>query len=274
MQEYSSDNWIQKRMHTVDKPYIPLGVSAVGCYRVNRKWTEHWHARWFAELFWGVEGEGRFQYGDQEIEVTCDDIFVYFPGTEHRIRSSSSNWKYCWVVLDHADCIRWIQGFGLGEGRHVAGTCPLHRFTAIRDALQMQSMEGEYTAAHEMHALLLDAARNHRKPSNSLMAQAKTVLDVHYADPNLTIQSLADELSMHRTTLFRKFRDQYGLTPSDYLKNLRLHTALQMVQQGETSVQEISRQCGYNDPNYLTRLVKKHLGKFASDIRRENNLKV
>jgi len=97
MQKCNSENWIEKRSHPLARPYIPLGVHAVGCYRVNRKWAEYWDSRWFAELFWGFEGEGRFQYGNREIKVACGDIFVYFPGTEHRIRSVSSTWKYCWV---------------------------------------------------------------------------------------------------------------------------------------------------------------------------------
>ena len=175
-------------------------------------------------------------------------------------------------MLDHADCIRWFQGFGLGEGRHVAGNCPVHRFEAIRDALRMQSVEGDYAAAHEMHALLLDAVRTHREPTSSLMDRAKTILDAHYADPNLSIQSLADELELHRSTLYRQFRSQFGLTPQDYLKNLRLHAAMQMVQQGKTTIQEISRSCGYSDPNYLTQLIKKHLGRSASDIRRKETI--
>jgi len=267
MQNAYPKTWIQKRAHPGGREHLPLGIAAVGSYLLNRHWKEHQPPRWFAQLFWVFEGEGAFAVGDREVTVGRDDIFVYAPGTEHRIRSTSNQWGYCWVVFDHADCVQWFRGFGFGEGRYPSGPCPRDRFSSIRRALRDGSIEGEYEAAHLGHALLLEASRQ-RPPVHSLMTRAKQRMDDRYTDPDLTVQSLADELEIHRTTLFRLFREQYGLTPNDYLKNLRLHQALHMVQQGDDTIQNIARLSGYSDPNYLTRLVKQHLGRSARDMRR------
>ncbi|WFB34634.1 AraC family transcriptional regulator [Kiritimatiellota bacterium B12222] len=265
--DYQS-TWIVKRANRTPREHLPLGVMAVGSYLLNRDWKEFWAENWFAQLFWVYQGEGVFQLGDRRIPVQADDLFFYFPHTEHRIESASENWGYCWVDFDHANCVQWLKGFGFHEGRFRSCPCPRDLFSQVGDALQLGSREGECQASIVAHEILVRASQGMESEPDSLMTRAKLRMDEGSSDPNLTVQSLADELEIHRTTLFRMFRRQYGVTPNDYLKRLRLHRALQMVQQGNHSVHEIARICGYSDSNYLTRLVKQHLGRSARDMRK------
>ncbi|MDA3872364.1 MAG: AraC family transcriptional regulator, partial [Kiritimatiellae bacterium] len=265
MQNAYPSTWIVKRVNRSPRKNLPLGVMAAGSYLLNRDWKEFWAENWFAQLFWVFQGEGVFQIGDRKFHARTDDLFFYFPNTEHRIESVSDKWGYCWIDLDQADCVQWLNGFGFHEGLFHSCPCPRDLFSQVRDAILLGSREGEYRAAHIAHEILTRAAQGLEPEPDSLMIQAKHRMDEESSDPDLTVQSLADELGIHRTTLFRQFLTQYGVTPNDYLKRLRLHHALQLVQQGNSSIQEIARLCGYSDPNYLTRLVKKHLGRSARD---------
>jgi len=265
--DYSS-TWLVKRANRSPRKHLPLGVMAVGSYLLNREWREFWAENWFAQLFWVFQGEGVFQLKDRRIHARTHDLFFYFPHSEHRIESVSDNWGYCWIDFDHADCIQWLNGFGFYEGKFHSGPCPRDLFARVRDALRLGSHEGECRAAILAHEILVRASRGMQPEPNSVITRAKQRMDEGSPDPELTIQSLADELGIHRSTLFRLFRKQFGVTPNVYLKQLRLQQALQMVQQGNKPIQEIARLCGYGDANYLTRLVKLHLGRSARDMRK------
>lgn len=260
--------WIVKQPRRTPRKNLPLGVMAVGSYLLNQDWEEFWSENWFAQLFWVYQGEGVFQLGDREYTVRKDDLFVYFPNSDHRIRSSSDKWGYCWIDFDHADSVRWLKGFGFHEGKFHSGACPRDLFKEVGDAIRLRSREGECRAANLAHEILVMASQGMEPEPDSLMLRAKQRMDEGFSDPDLTVQSLAEELGMHRSTLFRMFRKQYGATPNDYLKQQRLNQALQMVQQGHNSNEEIARACGYSDPYYLARLVKQHLGRSVREMRR------
>ncbi len=267
MQRESPRPYMQFRAHLGARNYLPLSVRSVGRHHVDERWRENFEARWFLELYWTVEGRGCFYVGQRKFEVKAGDVFIYPPGSPHRIASLCPCWDYCWLTFDHADCVQWLQGFGLSESLHRVGPCPVERFEAVASALALGTMQGEYEAAQQAHALLIEASRAKEPAGQSRITQAKVLMDERFAEPELSVQSLAGELAMHRTTLFRLFRAQYGLNPNQYLKNLRLHRALQLIQQGNLPIGEIARSSGFNDPNYLSRLIKQRVGVPARKIR-------
>jgi AraC-like DNA-binding protein len=267
MQKVHPGPLMQFRAHAGAREYLPLSVRSVGRFRVNADWRESFAPRWFLELYWTVEGRGCFYEGRKKFETKPGELFVYPPGSAHRLEAVSRTWEYCWVTFDHADCTRWVRGFGLGNGRQSAGPCPVARFDAIGRALALGTLEGECEAAHHAHALLIEASRLNRPRGDTGIARAKALLDEGFGDPALSIEAVAAELGVHRTTLYRLFRAQYGLNPNHYLKNLRLHRALQLVQQGDLPIGEIARSSGFNDPNYLSRLIKQTVGHSARQLR-------
>ena len=267
MQDVRPGPLMQFRAQPKARACLPLSVRSVGRFRVGEDWRESFAPRWFMELFWTVEGQGCFYAGKRKFVVKSGDIFVYAPGSPHRIESLSPRWEYCWVTFDHADCVRWLNGFGLGANFHTAAACPIELFESIGRALAQGTLEGEYEASQHAHALLIDASRGGQRPGGEGIERAKTIMDERFADPALSVEALAAELSMHRTTLYRLFLAQYGLNPKHYLMNLRLHQALQLIQQTQHPVGEIARMSGFNDPDYLSRLIKKTAGISARKIR-------
>jgi transcriptional regulator GlxA family with amidase domain len=91
----------------------------------------------------------------------------------------------------------------------------------------------------------------------------------NYKDP-ITITELADieHLSVSRyCTLFRQCT---GVSPQNFLIDLRLKTATEMLLGTDLSVKQIARNIGYNDPLYFSRLFKARKGispgKYVSTI--------
>lgn len=261
--------WMVFRAQPQPRNHLPLGVRSVGRYCVNRQWQEKRTQLWFTQLFWTFEGSGSFSIENRRVRVSAGDIFIYHPGETHDLRSEADNWGYCWLTLDHPQSAAWVSGFGLTRHTQPEHPCPQRLFRNIRSALEQGTEQGEREAAHHAHALLLAATPQPDSPAQApLAAAAKQMIDTSFTDAALNIQQIADTLHIHRSTLFRHFIARYGLTPVQYLGNLRLRHAISLINSGHTAIAEIAARTGFSDPNYLSRRIAERTGMPARKIRK------
>lgn len=77
---------------------------------------------------------------------------------------------------------------------------------------------------------------------------------------NLTISKIAERYGYSDDYTIKLFRQEYGITPYQYLINERLACARGLLHNTDMSVEEISREVGYNDFSTFYRDFKKHFG--------------
>jgi YesN/AraC family two-component response regulator len=82
---------------------------------------------------------------------------------------------------------------------------------------------------------------------------------------NLDISFLEDELKMSNMQLYRKLKSLTNLSGNEFIKNVRLKKAVQLLESENFSVSEIAYKVGFNDPSYFTRMFKKEFGKTPSE---------
>jgi signal transduction histidine kinase/DNA-binding response OmpR family regulator/ligand-binding sensor domain-containing protein len=75
---------------------------------------------------------------------------------------------------------------------------------------------------------------------------------------------LADLLSISRNILYAKIKQLTGLTPTKYVRLIRLQKAKTLLEQGR-SVKEVSYEVGFQKPEYFSKIYKKEFGKFPSE---------
>ena len=84
---------------------------------------------------------------------------------------------------------------------------------------------------------------------------------IHFIHENLTekilINQLCSKAYLSRNAFFKWFREQFGITPLDYINNERIKLSKQLLAQKNKSIKEIALQCGFSDENYFVRLFKK-----------------
>jgi AraC-like DNA-binding protein len=85
-----------------------------------------------------------------------------------------------------------------------------------------------------------------------------------YIQEHLTEKIAVDALSrqayLSRTLFFKWFREQFGLTPLEYINRERVNRAKKMLADGKLSVNRVSAECGFTDANYFIRTFKKMEG--------------
>ena len=82
----------------------------------------------------------------------------------------------------------------------------------------------------------------------------------HMSEPELSVGDLASAVNMSRTSFYRKLKSVLGLTPVDFIRQVRIRRAVQMINDGEESLSSIAYSVGFSDPKYFSKCFKRDMG--------------
>jgi transcriptional regulator GlxA family with amidase domain len=133
----------------------------------------------------------------------------------------------------------------------------------------VQQLWGPYFAAQIAKEVVVYFRRGPDDPQFSVFIQYRNHMDqrIHtiqdrlaqYLDQKLTVEDLADAVSMSPRNLTRLFKKTTQITIGDYLEKLRVERAEQLIGEGQT-VQSAALHCGLKSPNQLRSLLRRHRG--------------
>ena len=91
----------------------------------------------------------------------------------------------------------------------------------------------------------------------------------NYQKP-LQLSMVADECGITGSYLSRLFKEHLDTTFIDYINRFRLNKAIILLEEKKYSIKEISYIVGYQDPNYFSRIFRRHMGISPSDLEKES----
>ncbi|MEG1414204.1 MAG: response regulator [Mucinivorans sp.] len=89
----------------------------------------------------------------------------------------------------------------------------------------------------------------------------------HMADDQLTIEFLASELCLSRTSLYNKVGQITSLGVNNYINRLRIERAAELLLTTERTITEISEDTGFKYPRYFSTLFRQQMGLTPSQWR-------
>ncbi|KQO08459.1 AraC family transcriptional regulator [Paenibacillus sp. Leaf72] len=100
-----------------------------------------------------------------------------------------------------------------------------------------------------------------------IAAQASRYLDEHYGEA-VTLALLSELLHCSPRQLQRLFKVRYQAGPIDYLIQVRMQKARELLLGTDASLKDIAAAVGYPDSYYFSRIFKKHVGSSPSSFKR------
>lgn len=97
-------------------------------------------------------------------------------------------------------------------------------------------------------------------PENPFLRQVLSAIEAHLDDEGLTVEGLAEQLHMSRSSLLRKVKEKTGLSVSVYIREVRLHHAKRLLQSGDLSAAEVAYQVGFKSASYFTKCFRESFG--------------
>lgn len=86
-------------------------------------------------------------------------------------------------------------------------------------------------------------------------------------DSSFTVEDLASHLSLSRVQLYRKVKALLGLSVSDYINNIKLEKAKELLKTSGLNISEVAYATGFSSPNYFSTAFKNKYGLSPKDYK-------
>ena len=97
--------------------------------------------------------------------------------------------------------------------------------------------------------------------------RAKHYIDQHYADSELSVESVCTHLHLSPAYFSTLFKREEGMSFTAYVTNVRMERAVELLQTTEDKTYVIAAKVGYTEPNYFSYVFKKQYGISPSKYR-------
>lgn len=101
-------------------------------------------------------------------------------------------------------------------------------------------------------------------PRKDLIIVAKEFIDCNYMN-HITVNDVANYINYDRTYFYRLFKSTYGISPSDYINNLRMNKAMDFLKKNIKPT-EVAVLVGFNDYQTFYYSFKKYFNKKPNEI--------
>jgi len=101
-----------------------------------------------------------------------------------------------------------------------------------------------------------------------VIRKAKAFIGEHYADPEITLRQVSNEVAMSNNHFCTIFSQETGVTFTEYITTLRIEKAKELLRGRQMRTSDVAADIGYNDPHYFSYLFKKYTGLTPRDYRK------
>jgi len=97
-------------------------------------------------------------------------------------------------------------------------------------------------------------------------------IDENYSDAEISLSALACKHAVNASYLSRAFKNYAGKSFSDYLVEIRIQRAREILDKCDCKAYQLAQMVGINDPNYFAKCFKKVMGmsfqSYKADVKR------
>lgn len=227
-------------------------------------------------------GKGTFASANHSmVTLQAGDVFILPKGVPCFYQADSKEpWSYFWLGLSGIKIRAMLSGSILSTQNYLR---------QVQDSKFCQSLQNLFEAAHSPSSLtndiLIEALlyytfynlnieyptkrRKNSATKDEQLRAAITYLRQNFEDSSLSIIDLCNKMDLSRSYLYTLFKNNLGLSPQQFLINLRMEQAKEYLANTDNTIQEISRIIGYNDEFTFSKAFKKYSG-FSPKVYRQN----
>ena len=238
---------------------LPIYLVSVGCFpgqnEVLRPSGMPYH-----QIFVVAAGYGTYTCAGKSYPLEPGSCFYVPKGTAHHYYGTDEAFTTRWVAFDGENIAQVLAALGLDEGCCFDGGLKSDFYYAQAALLEQAKQNADNTvlSAHAYSALVAFVQqRSLAAQGSNALEHAREYMSAHCAEA-LTLDDIAAEVHMSKYNFCRAFKKQYGVTPFEYLLQLRVLAAKQLLaSRRDLSVAQIAIKVGFSDAGYFIKCFKK-----------------
>lgn len=237
----------------------------------NKMASMHSHASY--ELYYLEMGNREYFVEDKLFSVSAGDFVLIPPGMLHRTGGEYGvrtlvgfNSRFLSRVYTPETVTRLVKCFD-----HLKVTPSASQQSVCKNYLKrLAASEDDTESALILGLLLTELSKcKNEEIRDGYVSTIVAYINQNYASIS-SISQIADHFFISKYHLCRVFKSAMKVTIIEYLNQIRIKNACQMLDFSQRDIGEISELCGYNSVAYFSNVFKKITGVAPSEYRKEN----
>ena len=240
-------------------------------------WHSVPHTHNHMELFYIVGGRGQFLIQDQLYPVNANNLVIINPNVPHtEVSLNAQPLEY--IVLG-------IEGVELASSEQSNGRFSmLDHFESVEISgclrnilreMELKSTGYEDVCQAYMEILIIRLMRStalsvpaqpQQISANRQCAAVKRYIDQHFKE-TLTLDQLAEEAHMNKFYLSHAFKQEFGVSPINYLISCRIEESKYLLAETDLSISQIAQLLNFSSPSYFSQVFRRTQGVSPVEFR-------
>ena len=269
-------------MHARSPSAVPVTVTKAASYCVPAPLIgpPHVHpGEW--QIVYVVSGRGIFIVGENRHEVCRRDLYLVKPGPVHASEDDDGASPDLWEIrlaIGEGACLPFALSDLPDMLRDVGEPALLETMRQLIDEYSARQPNWQWLCAMLAQELMLrigrlaaggaaPMGRRSGRLHEVALAHVRRHIHFHFHEP-LTVDELAREAGMSSRRFAAVFRQVCGRSPMDYVIEVRLDRAAELLREGRLTVSEVAERTGFSSVHYFSRIFRRRRGVAPSDYLR------
>ncbi len=135
-------------------------------------------------------------------------------------------------------------------------------FSAEELRVRLENTLRNLAARREWAVMEPDTAHEPSDHAEAWLRELRETVLKNLGNPKFNIDDLAERMGISRKTLYRKIRAQAGISANQFIQEIRLHQARELIESGQyRTLRQVAQLVGLRSADYLSRLYRERFGK-------------
>ena len=122
---------------------------------------------------------------------------------------------------------------------------------AARETIRHMARINELTTSKPLEVMSID---------ERLLSEVAQVVETNMANPDLNVTFVCEKTGISPKQLYRKIKQYLGITPVEFIRQIRLRKAAQLLEQKKFTVSEVMYMVGFSSPGYFSKCFTTQFG--------------
>lgn len=208
---------------------------------------------------------------DNKVDIVISDVVM--PGTDglallKSIKTNTMTTHIPVILLSSRnDVADRMHGWEQGADGYIGKPFTITELESLVDSLIRNRLriKGKYTGAQDNCSV--EPAPDVMGNDQMLLEKITKVIETRVEDSSFNVETLGVEVGISRAHLHRKMKSLIGMTPSDFIRNVRLRRACEILSRHDVDVAQVAYKVGFTSQPHFSTAFKKFTGMTPTEYR-------